>query len=121
MAPRYLRIKGCEDEIDLRTISARTSLLKKMERRYKMRDLDVVCFTNRVRTRFRLILKIRGLMLMCVPEIDDKTKYSTYLRVNETLARLGGLATAVVQLDDLATFTKERIKRIKTRKKSRAA
>jgi len=121
MAARYLRIKGCEDEVDLRTVSARVSLLRRVERKYKMNDLDVVCFTNRLRTRFRLVLKVRRVMLMCVPEIDDKTKYSTYLRVNEALAHLGGLSTAVLKLDELADYTKTRIGRIKKRKKSRAA
>lgn len=123
MAGRYLSIKGCEDEIDLRTVSARTTFLKRMDRNYKMKDLDVVCFTNKLRTRFRLVLKVRDVMLMCVPEVeaDQRRKYSMYLRVSESLAKLGGLATAVVKLGDLTDFTKERIVRIKKRRKSIAA
>ena len=119
MATQYLKIAECEDDIDLRTISARATFLRRLERRYKLKDLDVVCFTNKTRTRFRLVLKIRGLMLMCVPEVDDRTKYSTYLRVNETLTRLGGLKSAIVKLDKLSDFTKTRIARIKKRERNR--
>jgi hypothetical protein len=119
MSGRYLRIAECEDDIDLRTISARTTFLRRLDRRYKLKDLDVVCFTNKARTRFRLVMKMRTLLMMCVPEIDDQTKHSTYLRVNETLARLGGLKSAIVKLDELSTFTKARIERIKKIKQGR--
>ncbi len=121
MAARYLQIVGCEDETDLRTVSARTTFLRRTDRKYKMKDLSAVCYTNRLRTRFRLVVKMKGLLLMCVPEVDDKQKYSTYLRISETLTRLGGLSTAIVKLDELKDFTKERITTQQNRKKSRTA
>ncbi len=119
MAEKYLSVVGFEDDVDLRTISGRSSFLRRVERSYKMKDLGVVCFTNKVHTRFRLVLKIRGVMLMCVPEIDDKTKYSTYLRVNEALTHLGGLSSPLIELDNLSSFTKGRIKRVQSLKKNK--
>jgi len=115
MGKKYLSIKGCEDDIDLRIISSRATFLRRIEKKYKMKNFDVVCFTNKTHTRFRLVLKIQGMTLMCIPEIEDTAKYSTYLKVNKALANLGGFSPAVVKLETLAEYTKDRIKKIDKR------
>lgn len=120
MAARYLRIMGYEDDVDLRTVSARTTRLRSIARKYKLQDLGVVVFTNRVRTRFRLVLQIRGLVLVCSPEVEmsSKNKYSMYLRVSDALARLGGLTSDVVELKKVGEYTEQRIARIRKRRRN---
>jgi hypothetical protein len=115
-----LTIVHAEDEVDLRTVVAQSVYLRRISHKYSLKPYECVCFTNKARTRFRLIFKVGGsadAVFLCIPEIDMKSKYSVYLKVSEVLARLTGVSRIQVMMGDLADFTKGRIQRsIKRRK-----
>jgi len=110
----------CEDRVDLRTINSKSMFLKHIEKQYALKNNQAICFTNKLMTRFRLVMKIRNMMFMCIPEVDDKSKYSVYLKISETLAKLAGVKPRI-QLNLYAAETQERIERQRKRaKKSKA-
>ena len=108
-------IKAFNGETDLRTINAQAQFLRLRAKEYKLQDGECVIFTNRALTRFRMILRIRDAILLCIPEIDEKSKWSVYLHISEELARLAG-RDAKVQLNLVHRLTSERIQRQKMRK-----
>jgi hypothetical protein len=118
-----LTIVHAEDEVDLRTVVARSAYLRRIASKYSLKPYECVCFTNKKRTRFRLILRVSGdpgAVFLCIPEIDEKSKYSIYLKVSETLARLTGLQDIKVHFfDELTEYTKRRIQRSKAWHKAR--
>jgi hypothetical protein len=107
-------IKAFNGETDLRTINAQAQFLRLRAKEYKLQDGECVIFTNRALTRFRMILRIRDAILLCIPEIDEKSKWSVYLHISEELARLAG-RDAKVQLNLVHRLTSERIQRRKLR------
>jgi len=115
-----MRIIDCEDRTDLRTIVAKHVFLKRVDKIYKLKNNEAVCFTNKALTRFRLVMKISNALFMCIPEIDEKSQYSVYLKISETLSKLAGVEQRVY-FDFFKDYTKARIKRQKRRKKRRPA
>ena len=111
-----MRVIAAEDRVDLRTIVARGKFLKKMERTYRIKDNEAICFTNKALTRFRLIFKVNKILFMCIPEIDEQAKHSVYLKISEQLAVLTGVEERI-KFDLYAKLTKARIAR--QRKKRR--
>jgi len=107
-----MKIIAYEDRVDLRKVTAKSKYLRHVARTYKVKDQQAVCFTNKALNRFRLVFKINNALFMCVPEIDETSKYSVYLRISEELSALTGIKSKIhVQLGLLSEFTKERIKR----------
>jgi len=111
-----MRIVACEDRTDLRTIITKSRFLRKVEKQYKLKHAQAVCFCNKAMTRFRLVFKVRKALFMCVPEIDEQAQYSIYLRISEELAKLAGIKPRV-KFDLFKQIAKDRIKRQQTRKK----
>ena len=111
---KQLTIVHAEDEVDLRTVVAQSAYLRRVATKFSLKPYECVCFTNKAHTRFRLIFRTNGgpgAVFLCIPEIDQKAKYSVYLRVSETLAQLAGLSRVQVVFDKLSDYTKGRIKR----------
>jgi hypothetical protein len=104
------------DQVDLRKVLSRSSFLLNVAKTYNLRDGEAVAYTNKAHTRWRLVLRLNTLTLMCQPEVDDKTKLSTYLRISEALAAVAG-TDAVVEVNRLIDYTKERARRYKKRHK----
>jgi len=120
---QYLNIVYFADDIDLRTVTAQSTYLRRTARMFDLQPYECLCYTNRARTRFRLILKTDGgpgAVFLCIPEIDQKSKYSVYLRISETLASLTGVSSIQLKLDELQEYTEERIVRSKLYRKARA-
>ena len=116
-----LTIIAAEDEIDLRTVVAQSTYLRRIARKYRLEQNECVCFTNKARTRFRIVFKVGGstdAVFLCIPEIDQKSKYSVYLKMSETLAYLTGVSQVQVMFGDLAEFTKGRIQRRNKRRRA---
>ena len=112
-----MKIVAYEDRIDLRTVRSRTLYLNRISKAYELRNSEAVCFTNKALTRFRLIFKFNNVVFLCIPEVDEKSNLSIYLRVSEQLAKLAGLKDVRVEFDLLAVHTKTRITRRKGRTK----
>lgn len=93
-----LRVVGYYDQFDLRKIVSRREFLRAIDKEHKMQHLDVVVYTNKRLTRFRLVLKIQGFLVQCVPEIDDQDEVSLYLKINETLAGLSASEKLYVKI-----------------------
>jgi hypothetical protein len=112
-----MRIIACEDKTDLRTIITKSAFLRKVEKQYKLKSNQAVCFTNKAMTRFRLVFKVSKALFMCVPEIDEQAQYSVYLKISEQLAKLAGIRSRI-KFDLFKDNTKKRIKRQQKRKKA---
>jgi hypothetical protein len=100
--------------MDLRFVVARSTYLKKIAELFKLRNNEAVCSTNKALTRFRLVLKINKSIFMCIPEIDEQSKLSIFLRISEELARLADSSTKL-ELKIISKGAKERIKKINAR------
>lgn len=124
---QHLTVVHAEDEVDLRTVVSQSAYLRRVAAKYNLKPFECVCFTNKARTRFRLVFKISsvgdkngpGMIFMCIPEIDQKSKYSVYLRISESLAELSGLARVQTVFNDLSEYTRERMRRAAKRRKSK--
>jgi hypothetical protein len=90
-----MKIIACEDQIDLRTIVSQSKFLTRIAKRYKLRNDQAVCYTNKAFTRFRLVMRVGKALFMCIPEIDDSDKYSIYLKISEELARIAGIDSLI--------------------------
>jgi hypothetical protein len=112
-----MKIVACEDRVDLRTIVSKSAFLNLVCTEFNLKNGQAVCFTNKAMTRFRLVFKVSNVLFMCIPEIDEKSQYSVYLKISETLAKLAGIRTRV-KFDFFAEYNKKRIKRQDARKKS---
>jgi len=112
-----MQIVGCEDRKDLRTVVSKSRYLRKVAKEYRLRNNQAICFTNKTMTRFRLVFKVNNALFMCVPEIDEQSQYSVYLKISDQLALLAGIKGRV-KFDFLATYAKGRIKRQNKRKKA---
>jgi len=117
-----IKIVAYEDNVDLRTITSNTAFLRKIATRYKMNSKTIAfaVFTNKARTRFRLVSKIADLLMMSIPEIDIARKHSVYLKVNETIAALSNIEAISVRLNENGEFVRARIERIANRKRAKA-
>lgn len=112
-----MRIIACEDKTDLRTIITKSAFLRKIEKQYKLKSNQAVCFTNKALTRFRLVFKVSKALFMCVPEIDEQAQHSVYLKISEELAKLAGIKNRI-KFDLFKDTAKNRIKRQNKRKKA---
>ena len=119
---KTIKVVAYEDNIDLRTITSNSGFLKKIANRYKMKNKQIAfaVFTNKARTRFRLVSKISNLLMMSIPEIDTAQKHSVYLKVNETIAALADIEAISVRLSENGDFVRARIERIANRKRAAA-
>jgi len=116
---KQLTIVAALDDIDLRTVVARSAYLRRVSRKWNLAPYECVCFTNKARTRFRLVFNVGGSansVFLCIPEIDQKSKYSVYLKMSETLASLTDISSVQVMFEDLADHTKGRIQRSNKRR-----
>jgi len=116
-----MRIVACEDRTDLRTITARSKFLRKVDKEFHLKNDQAVCYTNKVMTRFRLVFKFGNAVFMCIPEIDEQSKYSIYLRISEELSTLTRTKGVALQFEFFTDYTKERLKRQRVRKKRKTA
>lgn len=106
-----MRIMGYADEIDLRSVNARHNYLQKVIRQFGLAAGEAVCFTNKTKTRFRLVMNIRGCGFLCIPEVDEKSKLSIYLRISEELAAMAGMKDVKLELTLVKKNTVQRIAR----------
>jgi hypothetical protein len=115
---KRLFVKSEVDYVDLRRISPRIGYLNRMMKKYELKHLECVVFTNNTLSRFRMIINIHGYPYFSIPGIDEEGKYSHYLIISEWLARLAGLTSTRVELQSIAAKTRKRIERQKKRKKA---
>jgi hypothetical protein len=106
-----IRIVRSFDCIDLRTVTSQSHFLQEEIKKYHMQHLDGILYTNVLLTRFRLILNLHGTGFLCIPEIDEMSKHSLYLRISEVLSKLSGVTHVVVNIEDIRTKIKERIQK----------
>ena len=114
-----MRIIACEDKTDLRTINARHAFLSKVDKEFHLKNNQAVCYTNKIMTRFRLVFKFSNALFMCIPEIDEQSKYSIYLKISEQLSKLTHVKGVSLKFDFFTDYTKQRIVRQQKRKKSK--
>lgn len=114
-----LVIMGQVDHIDLRKITAQGRFLYRMMKRYRLKHLQCVCFTNKAQTRFRLIVNINGMPFLDLPPIDEQSKHSLYLKVSEWLAVRARLKDTRVKLEKFGDRAKRRIELAKKRKRKK--
>lgn len=103
-------VKECYDYIDLRSVVAQSSFLRREAKKHALKHGECIVYTNAALTRFRLILKIRDAALMCIPEIDMGSKRSAYLHVSEELSKLAG-RDAQIKLSQIQQVTADRIQK----------
>ena len=115
-----MRIVHYTDHIDLRTIVSQRSYLHARADQLNLKNGDAAVFTNKAETRFRLIFKIRDIVLLCSPEIDDRDKYSLYLKLSEEFTGLAGLKATKVRLALLSDATRTRMHAAEVRKAAAA-
>ena len=84
-----------------------------------MKNGEAICFTNKMKNRFRLILRMSNMNFMAIPETDEGSKLSIYLRVSEELARLAGVTQPRIELGRLADITNKRLERRAALKRTR--
>jgi hypothetical protein len=116
-----IRIVQSFDCIDLRSITSQSSFLQETIKKYHLQHLDAVLYTNTAITRFRLVMNIQGTGFLCIPEIDEMSKHSLYLKISEVLSRLSGVSHVVVSIKDISTKIKERIERQEHREQNKLA
>ena len=116
-----MRIIGYTEDIDLRTVVSKSQYLQGVARSYALKHQESVCFTNKARTRFRLVLRVHETVFLCIPEIDEKSKLSVYLRISEELAKLAQLKDTRIKLELVTNFTKLRIENRATKVRGRKA
>lgn len=104
-----MKIVAQTDEMDLRKVISKSGYLRKIAAAYNLGNREAVCFTNRAFTRFRLIMKVRNSVFLCIPEIDEASNLSVYLRISEELAYLSGMTSVRFHLNALTNFTRKRI------------
>lgn len=115
-----IQVIAFEDEVDLRSIIAQTPFLKSLAARHKMTNGDALVFANRAGTRFRLVLQVQKLLMVCVPQIDKTRNLSMFLEISEALASLAGVESRVrLDLEQLRKHTDARIKMEKPVRRSR--
>jgi hypothetical protein len=86
-----------------------------------MQHLDAVLYTNQLITRFRLVMAIDGVGFLCIPEIDEMSKHSLYLKISEVLSRLSGVSHVVVNIKDISSKIRDRVDRQEQREQNRLA
>ena len=99
------------DCVDLRKITSQSYFLQDQIKEFKLKHLDAVLYSNKLLTRFRLVMNLDGTGFLCIPEIDEVSKHSLYLRVSETLARLSKITHVVVNINDIKKKIKARVTR----------
>jgi hypothetical protein len=114
-----IRIVRSFDCMDLRKITSQSHFLQEEIKKYHMQHLDCVLYTNEPLTRFRLILNIHSTGFLCIPEIDEISKHSLYLRISEVLSKLSGVTHVVVNIEDISTKIRERIQKQEQREASK--
>lgn len=115
-----LRIVRAFDCIDLRTITSQSNFLQEQIKKYHLQHMDAILYTNSAITRFRLIFNAEGLGYLVIPECDEVSKHSLYLRISEHLSKLAGATHVVVNIDDIKKKIRERIQRQEEREQARA-
>jgi len=115
LTKKGVRIVRSFDCVDLRKITSQSYFLQEQIKQFNMHHLDAVLYCNQLLTRFRLILNLHGTGFLCIPEIDEVSKHSLYLRVSETLSKLSGVSHVVVNIADIKSKIKERVLRQKER------
>jgi hypothetical protein len=116
-----IRIVQSFDCIDLRTITSQSAFLQETIKKYHMQHLDAVLYTNQLITRFRLVMAIDGVGFLCIPEIDEMSKHSLYLKISEVLSRLSGVSHVVVNIKDISSKIRDRVDRQEQREQNRLA
>lgn len=104
-----IRIVRSFDCVDLRKITSQSIFLQEQIKQYHLQHLDCVLYTNQLLTRFRLVLNLFGTGLLCIPEIDEVSKHSLYLRISEVLSKLSGVSHVVVNINDIKGKIHERV------------
>ena len=115
MAPKQtthkkgIRIVRSFDCVDLRKITSQSLFLRDQIKQFHLQHLDCVLYTNQLLTRFMLVLNLFDTGILCIPEIDEVSKHSLYLRVSEMLAKLSGVSHVVVSIRDIKEKIYERV------------
>jgi hypothetical protein len=111
-----LSIVHLELEHDLRTVSARSSSMRRVIKAHSVGDREVVCYINRAMTRFRLVLSLGGVAYLVVPETDEKSKLSIFLQLSEEMSRWTRFAEDEKAIGEVSAITSTKIERRNRRK-----
>lgn len=104
-----IRIVRSFDCVDLRKITSQSIFLQDQLKQFHLQHLDCILYTNQLLTRFRLVLNLFGTGFLCIPEIDEVSKHSLYLRISEVLTKLSGVSHVVVNIKDIKEKIHERV------------
>lgn len=96
-----IKIIAYTDKVDLRTVKTQSSYVKSQIRKYNLGHMEAALFVNKAQTRFRLLLNVNDMGMVCCPEIDERTKYSLYLKISETMATLTGVNTIKIKMNEM--------------------
>lgn len=107
-----IQVVAYYEDVDLRFVSAVSATLNKISDGHDLKDGDAIVYTNVKQSRFRLILRVGGMCMVCAPERDaSDSDLSIYLRISEALASLAQVKTVFqVNLKALKEMTEKRIK-----------
>jgi len=95
-------------ERDLRTVTARRSCLAPIAKDYDLQDGQRVAYSNKAKTRWRLVERHGSILQLVCPEVEDTTKFSTFLRIASHVAEDADQDTILEIRHDI-DYTKERI------------
>lgn len=107
-----IQVVAYYEDIDLRFVSAVSTKLNEIADGHELQDGDAIVYTNCKQSRFRLVVRVAGMCMVCAPERDaGDSDLSIYLRISEALARLARVKTVFqVNLKALKAATEKRIK-----------
>lgn len=95
-------------ERDLRTITAQRSCLAAIAKDYDLHDGQMVAYSNKAKTRWRLVERHGKILQLVHPEVEDVTKFSTFLRIASHLAEDADQDT-ILEINHDIDYTKTRI------------
>jgi hypothetical protein len=95
-------------ERDLRTLTAQRSCLAAIAKDYDLHDGQTVAYSNKAKTRWRLVERRGNTLLLVYAEVEDTTKFTTFLRIAGMLTEDADQDT-VIEINHDIDYTKERI------------
>jgi hypothetical protein len=120
-SPNPLTIVGHEEDTNLRNVSWNQRFLEGEAQRYNLRHGHAIVYTNVARSKVRLVAVFYGMAVLMLPPVDEASKVSLYLQINEFLRKFQAHKAVADFLDTEITEAQERMKRAIERKKLAAA
>lgn len=111
-----IRVVDVMDLVDLRRVVSRRTFLREVATEHGLQTNQAVAYTNKAHTRWRLVLQMSSLLVMCQCEVEETNQFATYLRITEGLASMTS-HEQLIEVNRLVDYTKERIRRNKKRQR----